>query len=356
MITLSVCMIVKNEHNTLARCLDCASKFADEIIIVDTGSTDDTKDIALSYTNKVYDFEWIEDFAKARNYSFSKANMEYIMWLDADDVVLDEDILKINNLKETLSKDVDMVCLKYNLNLDENGIPALSYFRERIVKRKKDYKWVSPIHEVIPRSGNVIYENIAITHKKEHPSQPDRNLKIFEKMKNENYPFDARQSFYYARELMYAQKYDNAIKEYLTFLSRNDAWIENKISACLDLSDIYSSLDNTDQSLEWLFCSMKYSLPRAEVCSKIAWHFILNKEWDIAIYWLKQALNDKIDINSGGFFIKDYYDFIPYINLGYCYYNLNDLDRAIYYNELAGNIKPNNDIYLKNKYAYEKQT
>ena len=66
-------MIVKNEQEVLARCLDCAVKFADEIIIVDTGSTDQTKSIAHKYTDKVYDFEWCDDFSKARNYSFSKA-------------------------------------------------------------------------------------------------------------------------------------------------------------------------------------------------------------------------------------------------------------------------------------------
>ncbi len=352
MITLSVCMIVKNEHDTLARCLDCASKIADEIIVVDTGSTDDTKDIALKYTHKVYDFNWVDDFSKARNFSFSKATKEYIMWLDADDVILDEDIFKMQKLKETLDKNIDMIMIKYNLNLDGNGIPALTYYRERIVKREKEYKWISPIHEVIPRNGNVIYEDICITHKKIHPSSPDRNLKIFEKMKKENYPFDARQSFYYARELMYAKRYDDAILEYTKFLNRNDAWNENKISACLDLSDIYSSLNNKDAALKWLFYTMKYELPRAETCSKIAWYFILNEKWHIAIYWLNQALNDTLNINNGGFYIKDYYDFIPYINLGYCYYNLNNIDLAIYYNELAGKIKPTNETYLKNKEIY----
>ena len=144
---------------------------------------DDTKEIAIKYTDKVYDFEWVNDFAKARNFSFSKATKDYIMWLDADDVILDEDIEKIKILKKILTPDIDMVMFKYNLNLDENGIPALSYYRERIVKRSKGYKWISPIHEVIPRSGKVLYEDIAITHKKLPASDPKRNITIFENMK-----------------------------------------------------------------------------------------------------------------------------------------------------------------------------
>lgn len=355
MITLSIAMIVKNEHDTLARCLECAKQIADEIIIVDTGSTDDTKEIALNYTDKVYDFKWVDDFSKARNFSFSKATMEYIMWLDADDIILDEDILKIKFLKDILEKDVDMVMLKYNLNLDENGIPALSYYRERIVKRSKNYTWISPIHEVIKRSGKVIYEDIAITHKKLHASDHNRNLRIFSKMKSENYIFDARQTFYYARELMYAKKYEESIEEYTNFFNMPDAWYENKISACIDLYNIYFELGDFDNALSSLFNTFKYDAPRAEVCCKIGWYFISLKKWNLAIYWLKQSLQDHYDIKSAGFFSPDFYDFIPYINLGYCYYNLGNINEAIKYNELAGKIKPNSSIYLDNKKVYEKQ-
>lgn len=353
MISLSLCMIVKNEHDTLARCLDCAKQIADEIIIVDTGSTDDTKKIALKYTDKVYDFEWVYDFAKARNFSFSKATKDYIMWLDADDVILDEDIEKIKILKKILTPDIDMVMFKYNLNLDENGIPALSFYRERIVKRSKGYKWVSPIHEVIPRSGKVLYEDISITHKKLHPSDSKRNITIFENMKKEGIKFDARQTFYYARELMYAKRFEESINEYNTFLTLPDAWIENKISACLDLYSIYLNLGNESQALSCLFKSFEYDIPRAEVCCNIGVYFISKKLYSIAIFWLEQALSKKYDISSGGFFSKDYYDFIPYIELCVCHYYLGNTDLAIEYNEKAGGIKPNDKSYLNNKTFFE---
>ena len=89
MITVSLCMIVKNEEDILARCLDSLKGLMDEIIIVDTGSTDRTKEIAANYTDKIYDFSWCDDFAAARNFSFSKATKEYIYAPDADEV-LDE--------------------------------------------------------------------------------------------------------------------------------------------------------------------------------------------------------------------------------------------------------------------------
>ena len=87
MVKISLCMIVKNEEKVLARCLESAKGFADEIIIVDTGSTDRTLDIVSGYTSKVYSYPWKDDFSAARNESFSKATMDYCMWMDADDIL-----------------------------------------------------------------------------------------------------------------------------------------------------------------------------------------------------------------------------------------------------------------------------
>ena len=86
MVTISLCMIVKNEEKVLARCLDSVKDLVDEIIIVDTGSGDKTKAIAASYTDKIYDFTWVHDFSAARNFAFSKASCEYIYSADADEV------------------------------------------------------------------------------------------------------------------------------------------------------------------------------------------------------------------------------------------------------------------------------
>ena len=72
MISISLCMIVKNEEDVLERCLESVKLIADEIIIVDTGSTDKTKEIACKFTNKLYNFEWIDDFAAAKSYIHSK--------------------------------------------------------------------------------------------------------------------------------------------------------------------------------------------------------------------------------------------------------------------------------------------
>ena len=102
MISISLCMIVKNEERVLARCLDSLCELMDEIIIVDTGSTDSTIDIARKYTDKVYNFPWCDDFSAARNFSFSKATKEYIYVADADEVLDSENQKKFMQLKQVL--------------------------------------------------------------------------------------------------------------------------------------------------------------------------------------------------------------------------------------------------------------
>ena len=106
MITVSLCMIVKNEERILRRCLDSIVDLVDEVVIVDTGSEDATKQIAEEYGAAIYDFKWIDDFSAARNYAFSKATKEYIYSADADEVLDEENRNRFRLLKENLLPDV----------------------------------------------------------------------------------------------------------------------------------------------------------------------------------------------------------------------------------------------------------
>lgn len=109
MISISLCMIVKNEEKLLKRCLDSYRLVCDEIVIVDTGSTDRTKEIAAGYTDLIYDYPWNNDFAAARNFAFSKANCDYIFSADADEVLDEENRRQFLNLKQVLVPEIDIV-------------------------------------------------------------------------------------------------------------------------------------------------------------------------------------------------------------------------------------------------------
>src|SRR5437667_7943437 len=83
--SLSLTMIVRNEEATLAACLSSAADLVDEIVVVDTGSTDGTKEVAARFGARVFDFPWRDDFAAARNESLSHARGNWILWLDGDE-------------------------------------------------------------------------------------------------------------------------------------------------------------------------------------------------------------------------------------------------------------------------------
>ena len=262
MATLSLCMIVKNEEAVLSRCLESIKDAVDEIIIVDTGSSDATKEIAKKHTDLVYDFKWINNFSAARNFSFSKASKDYIIWLDADDVITEENKTKILDLKNNLS-DEDIVMLKYNTAFDENGNAIFSYYRERIINRKSRLVWKGRVHEAIECTGKIIYSDISVNHHSVKTEYSTRNLDIYEKQRSDGELVQPRDIFYYARELYYHKKYNKAISILHEFLENENAWIENKIEACKILSACYRETDNIDKAIEILFISFAYDTPRA---------------------------------------------------------------------------------------------
>lgn len=166
MITISLCMIVKNEEDVLGRVLQQMQPIADEIIIVDTGSTDRTKEIAGQFTELVYDYPWQQDFATARNYACSKARMDYWMWLDADDVIRPDQQKQLLALKDTLDPHTDIVMMKYLTGFDQNEKNTFFYYRERLIKNQGRFFWQGKVHEAITPSGHVIYSPIEIEHRK----------------------------------------------------------------------------------------------------------------------------------------------------------------------------------------------
>ncbi|MBI2655567.1 glycosyltransferase [Candidatus Woesearchaeota archaeon] len=99
--TISLCMITKNEEKYLEQCLNSVKGLADEIIIVDTGSTDKTKEIAKKFNAKIYDFKWVDNFSAARNESLKHATKDWILVLDADEMIEEKDISKIKELAES---------------------------------------------------------------------------------------------------------------------------------------------------------------------------------------------------------------------------------------------------------------
>lgn len=204
MITISLCMIVKDEEAVLARCLDSVADLVDEIIIVDTGSADATVEIASGYTDKIYYFTWIGDFSAARNFAFSKAACDYIYSADADEVLDECNRERFRSLKETLLPEIEIVQMKYGNQLEFGTVYNYDEeYRPKLFKRLRSFQWEEAIHETVRLEPVVFDSDIVITHMPA-ASHADRDLLSFHRQTEAGRRLSKRLHNMYARELWLA--------------------------------------------------------------------------------------------------------------------------------------------------------
>ncbi|GAA4712685.1 glycosyltransferase [Brevibacillus fulvus] len=354
MITISLCLIAKNEEKTIGNCLESVKGIVDEIIVVDTGSTDRTTEIVRQYTDKIYHFEWIDDFAAARNYAFRLATQEYILWLDADDVLLEEDQQKLLQLKETLDPSVDSVTMHYHYAFDEFGRVSYSFRRNRLVKRARQFRWHGAVHEYLAVSGNILNSDIAVTHRRIN-SHSGRNLAIFEKRLAKGEPFTPRDLYYFANELRDNGRYERALEFYHRFLDTKEGWIEDILATYNKMADIYYRLGNEEKELDCIFQAFRLEAPRAEFCCRLGHYFLRQKEYRKALFWYKFATELERPKESWGFFHEACWTWLPHLQLCVCYYHIGDVQKSYEHNEVARTYRPDDPTILSNKKLLEEK-
>jgi len=339
--TISLCMIVRNEEENIANVLTSAKDIVDEIIIVDTGSTDNTKIIAKEFTDKIYDFEWCDDFSKARNYSFSLATSDYIMWLDADDIVPFETAMYIKKLKENMHADTYMFQYKTG---------DFSYhYRERILRNNANATWVGPIHECITPFGKIEKINAPIHHNRSNNKDPNRNLKIFRKILKER-KLNPRETYYYARELFDHKYYRTAIKIFKKFIRLGDGWIEDIINSYYMIGLSYIYLGDTISARYYLTSSLLHHEPRSNILNLIADCYYYENNYILAIHWYKLSINKCIVSHNAGFMDITHTKYYSLLKLSMCYYKSGDIINAIVFNEEAGKEYESKEVMQNRKY------
>ena len=293
MSTISVCMIVKNEEKVLARCLDSLAGLWEELIIVDTGSCDKTKEIAARYTDKIYDFIWTGNFSDARNFSFSKASCDYIYSADADEELDEENRSKFLILKDALAEnpEIEIVQMYYGNQLSQDSIYNFDKeYRPKLYKRLRNFVWQEPIHEAV-RLDPVVYDSDIVIWHKPHGQHGSRDLAYFEKMIEQNLSLSNRLQDIYLRELYFAGNEHNL---------RNAEVYLNSLVACESPdSDVF-------QKAVAILCKkarvlgqdsevMKYALKgvasqgSSELCMELGHYFYNVKDWEEAAIWYYNA-------------------------------------------------------------------
>lgn len=343
---ISLCMIVKNEESVIERCLKTVKDIVDEIIIVDTGSTDKTMKIVNDFTDKVFYFEWTDSFADARNYAASKATGKWILTLDADEFVdsnnLSEVIEKLKNEEDT--KDAYAVRI-YNF-VGGFGEQIVQHKSLRLYKNEPDIKYYRAIHEQIGRSDGsltsgdidlVVYHSGYLSKTIVEKNKSDRNTPLVHKEleKSENKGFDY---FNLGNELFSIGKIEEALdafkKSYINKPAFGYGWVGITV---VQIINCLIQLNRFKEALEVVADSEKIWTTTADFkCMKANIYFQQHR-YDDSAEELLDVLK-KPDFYTNFIMSIDFGELYPHIMLGKIYALMKDYQKSFHHFSNALNI------------------
>jgi glycosyltransferase involved in cell wall biosynthesis len=304
-------MIVKNEEHVLGRCLDSLAGIADEIIVVDTGSTDRTKEIAGKYTDSIHDFKWCNDFSAARNYSFSLAHCDYIYAADADEMLDEKNRQAFLRLKKNLPPEVDIVQMNYltpeKYNTVENYARDL---RPKLYRRLRTFTWVGPIHETVQLMPVVVDSDIEILHLPES-SHSRRDFALFLSAIKEHGSLSEENTTMYAKELLRCGSPDDFADAYSFFKGVYEENITDEstciLARCARLSgDVDTFFSVALKNVAMGGCS--------EIMCELGFYYMDRENFDEASLWFYNAAFEVSPV-----LIIDAHEITPYTALVKCY-------------------------------------
>lgn len=323
MITISLCMIVKNEESVLDRCLASIADLMDEIVIVDTGSDDRTKEIAGRYTDRIYDFPWQDDFSAARNFSFSKASKDYIYAADADEVLDPENHKRFALLKQSLLSEIEIVQMKYITPDQYNTVINIrNEYRPKLYKRLREFCWCDPIHETVRIQPVVFDSEIEILHLPVS-NHGKRDFGLFLRAFGQGQPISDKLHAMYAKELLIAGSEEDFVQAQPVFAKTlqqeddRDTPSQDRIAQALCiLSRCMRIQQNTAGFFKYALRAMAYH-PCSEICCELGDYFSEIQDYEEAIRWYRCAAEETsaiLHVRTGGDF--------PLGRLGDCYERL----------------------------------
>ena len=313
-ILLSSCLIVKNEEQRLPQCLDSLRSLADEIIVVDTGSSDRTVAIAKKYQARVFQFDWCDDFSQARNYAIAQAKGKWILVIDADEVLEQS---AIATLQEVMQRDD---CLAVNLLRSEIDAKQAPYSLVlRLFRNHPAIAFTGIYHESIDRSV------VALQAQAPHWQVLNVEVPVLLHYGYTDSEIQLKHKYEFAKQLMHKH-----LEEF-----PDDSYMLNKLGALYISSpqdrDRNLGIELLQKGLALLDDKEQQSLIRCELHYHLGLAYHQNADWELA----KNAYEQVIALD-----VPNLVKLSAYLNLGNIYQELNQKE-AISYFEKATQIAPN---------------
>lgn len=241
---ISLAMIVRDCAADLNHALSTIRSHVDEAVIVDTGSLDNTKEIAAKWDCKISDFAWIDDFSAARNFAFDQCTHDAVLWLDSDDEVLNPGML-LETCRRVILSQADSLFVRYDYEFDEAGHCTTRLWRERVTDRRR-FRWRAPIHEC--QCANWRFQGAyikpeygLIRHRRKREDveaarvRLERNIRILEKTNREG-KMETRLLFYWGNTLVGLGRYAEATQIYVKYVESSGV-PEERYAAMIAMSE-----------------------------------------------------------------------------------------------------------------------
>lgn len=336
---LTVCIIVKDDAENLEKCLSCIHKMGYDIVVIDTGSRDESKAVASKYTKNVYDYKWSDDFAAARNYALSKATGEYVMFLDSDEFIEDMRPQELKLLEVQLQEHGDSVgrIRRHNV-LTQNGEKTENVEWINRIFSKELYCYEGSIHEQVVALDGKCYDtyltpiNIVHTGYDLSPERKKekayRNIRLLEKElmfleKNDEIDKIPYVLYQLGKGYFMAKEAEKACDYFARALSYE---LEPKLEYVIDMVECYGySLIDADRAYEALGLESVYEA----FCDSADFQFMMglvymnNSMFDRAVEEFYKATRHSECKNSG---VNSY---AAFYNIGVVYECLGNIPEAV---------------------------
>lgn len=295
---ISVCIIAKNNEDCIENALKSVEK-ADEIIVLDTGSTDNTCKISRKYTDKVFEneYKWKDNFAEARNYCQKKATGDYILVLDTDEIIESTAIDELRFFTGTV----------LNLKVISQRTDQIHY-QPRFYKNDPEIYWERPIHNYLNTSADSTCELIIwYGRSKQHDRDPGRTIRILSNWIKNNPDDCTRELYYYGVELRAKNKFKESIKIFNEYVQKSNYDAE-KADAMLQISRCYISLNDHQNAVNYCFGALNINPNFTEALNLIGdlsndrnrniWKYFASKSVNTNVLFIRKDKRKKITILS----------------------------------------------------------